>query len=171
MSVPGTLPTFRVWPQNVGLTIKLGHSLTQAAHRAGYSKKTARVIGQENLLKPAIAAAIQQAMAERAARCEVDGDKVLMKTYEIAMADIRRVFDGTRLLPPNEWPDDIAFAIAGFDVVTVNKGEGMVEHVAKIKLANRQGYLDMLMRHLGLYDQDNKQQQPIIKIDREDAGA
>ena len=28
MSSIGTLPTFRVWPQNVGLTIKLGHSLT-----------------------------------------------------------------------------------------------------------------------------------------------
>jgi len=27
MSPIGTLPTFRAWPQNVGLTIKLGHSL------------------------------------------------------------------------------------------------------------------------------------------------
>lgn len=29
-------------------------NITEAATRAGYSKKTARVIGQENLLKPAI---------------------------------------------------------------------------------------------------------------------
>jgi len=31
MSAVGTLPTFRVRPQNVGLTIKLGHSLIQEA--------------------------------------------------------------------------------------------------------------------------------------------
>jgi hypothetical protein len=30
MSLFGTLPTFRAWPQNVGLTIKLGHSLAWA---------------------------------------------------------------------------------------------------------------------------------------------
>ncbi len=29
-SASGTLPTFRAWPQNVGLTIKLGHSLAWA---------------------------------------------------------------------------------------------------------------------------------------------
>lgn len=36
---------------------------TQAAIRSGYSEKTARSIGQENLTKPAIAAAIQKAGA------------------------------------------------------------------------------------------------------------
>ena len=40
----------------------------QAAIRAGYSAKTARVIGHENLTKPDIAAAIEKAMAERAER-------------------------------------------------------------------------------------------------------
>lgn len=38
---------------------------TQAAVRAGYSKKTARVIGQENLLKPAIKEYIEKRMAEK----------------------------------------------------------------------------------------------------------
>ncbi len=33
---------------------------TEAAKRAGYSKRTARVIGQENLLKPAISAYIAE---------------------------------------------------------------------------------------------------------------
>ena len=36
---------------------------TQAALEAGYSEKTARVIGQENLLKPALAAAIDAEIA------------------------------------------------------------------------------------------------------------
>ena len=39
---------------------------TQAAVRAGYSEKTAGVIGHENLSKPNIAAAIAKAQTERA---------------------------------------------------------------------------------------------------------
>ena len=35
-------------------------NITEAATRAGYSKKTARVIGQENLLKPAVKAHIDE---------------------------------------------------------------------------------------------------------------
>ena len=40
---------------------------TQAAIRAGYSKKTARKIGQENLTKPDIAKEIEKGKGERAA--------------------------------------------------------------------------------------------------------
>lgn len=43
--------------------IKSGN-ITQAAVNAGYSKKTARVIGQENLLKPAISEYIAERMAQ-----------------------------------------------------------------------------------------------------------
>lgn len=39
--------------------LKCGNA-TEAAKRAGYSEKTARVIGQENLLKPAITAYIAE---------------------------------------------------------------------------------------------------------------
>ena len=38
---------------------------TQAAIRAGYSKKTAKSIGQENLTKPDIAEYIEQRLSDR----------------------------------------------------------------------------------------------------------
>lgn len=50
---------------------------TQAAIRAGYSQKTAHVIGQENLKKPIIAAAVEKAKQKRAQRTEIDQDWVL----------------------------------------------------------------------------------------------
>ena len=50
---------------------------TAAARRAGYSAKTAEVIGFENLRKPNIAAAIGQAKAERSERTEITQDWVL----------------------------------------------------------------------------------------------
>ena len=137
----------------------------QAAIRAGYSPKTATEMGYENLRKPHIAAEIQKAMEARNLRVEIGGDAVVRKLWEIGHSDIRALFDAKgNLLHPQEWPDDIAFLVAGFDVVVKPLGDGEVEHVVKVKIADRRGYLDMLMRHLGLYDQDNKQKQPPVPL-------
>jgi len=70
---------------------------TQAAIRAGYSKKTAEAIGLENLGKPRIAAAIQQAMDDRSKRTEITADMVLKELALIGfadMADFIRIDDG-----------------------------------------------------------------------------
>ena len=56
---------------------------TQAALRAGYSKKTAFSIGNENLKKPEIQAAIQKLMQKREKRVEINQDYVIEKLLEI----------------------------------------------------------------------------------------
>lgn len=50
---------------------------TQAAIRAGYSKKTARAIGNENLMKPDIKKYIDERMAEKESKLIADQDEVL----------------------------------------------------------------------------------------------
>jgi hypothetical protein len=60
----------------------------QAAIRAGYSAKTARVIGHENLTRPEIAAAIEKAMAERAERTGLTADWVVDELRKIAFANM-----------------------------------------------------------------------------------
>lgn len=50
---------------------------TQAAIRAGYSKKTARSVGHENLTKPDIEAAIRTALDERAQKASLTAQEVL----------------------------------------------------------------------------------------------
>ena len=50
---------------------------TQAAIRAGYSKKTAEVQGYQLLQKTLVRAAIDKAMAERSERAHVDQDMVI----------------------------------------------------------------------------------------------
>lgn len=60
---------------------------TQAAIRAGYSERTARAMGAENLTKPDIAAAISAGQKNRAERVEIEADRVLQEVYAIAMAD------------------------------------------------------------------------------------
>jgi phage terminase small subunit len=55
---------------------------TQAAIKAGYSEKTAEVIGFENLRKPKIQAEIQAAMDQRAERTKITADYVLNTIHE-----------------------------------------------------------------------------------------
>lgn len=56
---------------------------TQAAIRAGYSQKTARQIGDENLSKPDIAEAVQEAQVTRAKRTEITQDEVINDLREL----------------------------------------------------------------------------------------
>jgi len=73
---------------------------TQAAIRAGYSKKTAGQIGDENLRKPQIAKAIQESMFQRAERTEISSELVVQGILRV----IRRcecegeAFEATQVL-------------------------------------------------------------------------
>ena len=61
---------------------------TQAAIRAGYSEKTAPVIGCQNLTKLNIAEAVALAFAERSERTEITQDKVLAELALIGFATL-----------------------------------------------------------------------------------
>lgn len=121
---------------------------TQAAIRAGYSAKTAHVIGPENLGKPEVAAAVQEGMAKRSMRTMVTADRVLEEAARLAFADIRGFYrdDGT-IKPASEWTADQAAALAS--VETVEKAGGDVL-IRKIKLWDKRATLETLFRHLGL---------------------
>ena len=60
---------------------------TQAAFRAGYSRKTAYSIGDENLKKPEIKEYLKQIMQERSERTGVDADMVINELRRIAMTE------------------------------------------------------------------------------------
>ena len=58
-------------------------NLTKAAVRAGYSEKTARQIGSENLSKPAIQEAIAEAKRDRSEATKIDAEYVLQGAVEL----------------------------------------------------------------------------------------
>jgi phage terminase small subunit len=55
----------------------IDQNATQAAIRAGYSRRTARSIGSENLAKPDILGPIESKMTELTNRAEIDAEYVL----------------------------------------------------------------------------------------------
>jgi len=85
---------------------------TQAAIRAGYSKHTAKSIGQENLTKPAIVDAISVAMDARAAAANFTTERILQELARIAFFDESDLYDGDgNLIPIKSLPSDITAAM------------------------------------------------------------
>lgn len=68
--------------------IKLGNA-TQAAIKAGYSEKTARFTGAENLTKPNIKNYIDEKMAELASERIMSAQEILERLSLIANAEIK----------------------------------------------------------------------------------
>lgn len=128
---------------------------TQAAIRAGYSVKTAKSIGQENLTKPDIQIAIQEAKNNRSQRVEITQDRVLREYARLAFFDPRKLFDDDgKPKDISMLDDDTAAALAGLDVVTEVSGNDKetISYTKKYKLANKLVALDSLGRHLGVFD-------------------
>src|SRR5882724_1801576 len=62
---------------------------TQAAIRAGYSKKTARFIGHENLTKPDIALEVAKRQAKRADKLEVTAESVVAELAKLGFCNMQ----------------------------------------------------------------------------------
>ncbi len=60
---------------------------TQAAIRAGYSEKTAAVIGCENLVKPNIAERVRILVEDRSKKIGLDADEILAEIKRLALED------------------------------------------------------------------------------------
>lgn len=149
---------------------------TQAAIRAGYSPKTAHVIGQENLRKPAIASllgekqtVIAKRQDERLEAMELTAARVQREIARISFFDPRKMFaaDG-RPLAITELDDDTAACIVGLEVLEEYAGAGaervLVGHIKKYKIANKNVALDQASKILGMYEKDNEQAKEKVKV-------
>lgn len=124
---------------------------TQAAIRAGYSKRTAKEIGTENLSKPAISAAIAEAMEERSRRTEVTADRVLQELARIGFADARKLFDANGALKSLDQIDDDTRGALVIEVTEGTDDEGNPTFSRKLKLMCKLTALERLGKHLGLF--------------------
>jgi phage terminase small subunit len=136
-------------------------NLTQAAIRAGYSRKTAHVIGQENIKKPAVAEAIAARQQSLQQQTGITRDRVLRELAAIGMSDIRRLYDENgNLRPIHELDADTAASIAGIETDEIygpntDQGREVIGQTRKVKRFDKTRALELLGRHLGLW-QENK---------------
>ena len=127
---------------------------TQSAIRAGYSTKTAYIIGHENLKKPNIETRISQLQQETQNRTEITIDRVIKELAKLAFVKINDLYQDGELIRPEMLDDDIASSIQSFK----NRVEmiGDVSYsIDEYKMYDKTKALDMLMKHLGGYEKDN----------------
>ena len=77
---------------------------TQAAIRAGYSEKTAKSIGHENLTKPDVIAYLSERQKEREIRTQITQDNVLRDIDKIKADAMTKISDREGNLSMNNHP-------------------------------------------------------------------
>jgi phage terminase small subunit len=146
---------------------------TQAAIRAGYSKRTADVIGILNLGKLSIANAIQERRDELKANTQMSQQWVLERYKRLVDYDLSDFFDDEgNLKPLSEIPPAALYAVTGFKSVNsrvVNeKANGDVRKaytlLQDLKLTDKKTALDSIGKHLGMFELDNSQRRPLLPI-------
>ncbi len=94
---------------------------TQAAIRAGYSRNSARQIGQENLSKPVIAAAISAAKRERAEATKIDAEYVLKRLHQIVERCLQEVKPALHSKTRQPMKDEDGNALYTFNAAGANQ--------------------------------------------------
>ena len=121
---------------------------TQAAIRAGYSEKTAKSIGQENLTKPDIAKAIQEAQNKRTEQTQIDSAYVLKRLVEIDQMDVLDIMDDDgNVKPLRDWPKIWRQYISNIETISMDDGEGWLK---KIKWPDKVKNLELLGKHVSV---------------------
>lgn len=138
---------------------------TQAFIRAGYTARgNAAEVNASRLLRNAqVQQAIQEALQARQQRTQVTADRVVQELARLAFFDIGKLVreDGTPL-GLHEMDEDTRRAIAGLEVARVGNADVGVGEVLKFKLADKKGALELLGRHLGIFERDNAQTKPQV---------
>ncbi|ENX03607.1 hypothetical protein F900_00701 [Acinetobacter modestus] len=131
---------------------------TQAAIRAGYSQKTATVIGAENLTKPNIQEAIKLGEAEIAERTKITQDRVMKELEKIGFSNMLDYITITNGGDPvtdfSALTRDQAAAISEITVEEYTEGRGEdARNVkrTKFKLSDKRSALVDMGRHLGMF--------------------
>lgn len=133
-------------------------NITQAAIRAGYSKRTAHVQGSRLLIHAKVAEYIAKNRNRLADKLEITQERVLAEYAKIAFADTTKFFKADaqglpmidmREAGPNDWA---AVASVQSDEYVDGKGEdARLVKKSKITLMDKKGALDSIARHLGMF--------------------
>lgn len=128
---------------------------TQAAIRAGYSKRTANEQASQLLAKLNIQEYLKTLMDARTERTQIDADWMLKRLAQDATADVGDLYDENGdLRPVHEWP--MAWRtglVSGIETVNERIGtdaEGKPEFafVRKVRLADRTKLLELIGKHV-----------------------
>ncbi len=128
---------------------------TQAAIRAGYSKKTARQKAHNLFTIVYIHDEIERLVEARSKRTEITADRVLQELAAISFIDFKDMFDENgNMLEIHKMPENIRRSIGGITVTSTANGKGIDKvfwETKNIKIIDKKGTLELIGRHLAMF--------------------
>ena len=127
---------------------------TQAAIRAGYSEATASQQGARLLANVKIAAAIREAMDQRAERVQLQADEVLAELRALVRSNVKhfKIDDNGSVELASDAPPDAFRAVASVKHKIRSDDDGNVMREVELKLWDKNSAIDKAMRHLGIFN-------------------
>lgn len=123
---------------------------TQAAIRAGYSKKTSKDIACENLAKPNIQERITELKGKRAEEVNYTAKNVLERLMEIDSLDVIDILNSDGSMKSIvDWPKPWRTSISGLDVNEMINGDTATV-IKKIKWPDKLRNIELLGRHVDI---------------------
>ena len=144
-----------------------GKTADQAYTNAGFKpgrNNASRLRANEN-----VQARIKELQKRGLERHDITVDRIIEEYVKIGFSDIRKIFDEDgNLIPPSELPDEILGAISNLEIITVQRGQGAVEHVAKLNLADKRTALRDLGKHFNIFAEDVTLKAEVVNKDISD---
>ena len=125
------------------------HNGTQAAIRAGYSKKGAHVEASKNLKNPKVQAELAKLAAPIKERAEFSAVELLNRVRAVAFGDIRELFKPSPGNTHGSTFKDMR-ELDAHQQLLVRNYEKRKDGTVHVTLENRLRAMELLMKHLGL---------------------
>lgn len=139
----------------------LGGTMSNRAAYQQVSKagaESAHRLAHKLLKKPAVIKYMAEMRAKVMAKTELTLKTWLEKIADGSFFDVRKLYGKNgELLPPEQWPDDVATVVASLEVAEEKDREGnVIGHTKRVKLVERTKFLEMAGRFLGAFEKDKK---------------
>lgn len=142
-----------------------GGNATEAAIKAGYSAKSACAQASRLLSDAKIAGLVAERAKKVAKKYELTKELVIKTIVQELNFDPARLYDESgRLKQLNELDEDVRMALTSVEFEQVGSLDAPI-FVRKVKWAQKQGAREQAMKHLGLFEEDNKQKNPVQELD------
>lgn len=132
----------------------------QAAIRAGYAVKGSGSITSNLLGNEYVQAYLKVLMGERAKRLNLTQDMVVKELMAVAFMNVNDFYDDIGLKPLSELDDKAKAGLSSYQMKRVKIGKDEYEDVPIMKVHDKMKALEMLGKHLGVFEKDNHQKAP-----------